>query len=85
MLREVLGAMMLKPDQVRLSVREREVIRLVRDGLENADIAREMGVTLMTAQTWVHRLYGKLEIPRGRNRRVLLAMWGTGAAEQGGG
>ena len=43
-----------------LSERELEVLRLVTDGLSNQQIADRLVISLNTAKTHVHRLFGKL-------------------------
>lgn len=43
-----------------LSERENEVLRLLADGLDNAAIARRLGLTVKTVQNHVSRVLGKL-------------------------
>lgn len=44
-----------------LSERESEVLRLMADGLDNARIARELGVSVKTVQNHVSRVLAKLQ------------------------
>jgi DNA-binding NarL/FixJ family response regulator len=44
-----------------LSERENEVLRLLADGLDNAAIARRLGLSVKTVQNHVSRVLGKLE------------------------
>jgi DNA-binding NarL/FixJ family response regulator len=45
-----------------LSPREKEVLRLVAEGLSNRAIAERLGVTEHTVKTYVERLFEKLEV-----------------------
>ncbi|MGD2157526.1 MAG: LuxR C-terminal-related transcriptional regulator, partial [Anaerolineales bacterium] len=53
-----------------LSEREMEVLRLVAAGLSNREIARKLVISLGTAKTHIHNIYGKLEV---RNRAQCVA------------
>jgi two-component system nitrate/nitrite response regulator NarP len=53
-----------------LSDREWEVVRLVRDGLKNRDIASRLGITEGTVKVYLHRIFEKI----GVNSRTELAM-----------
>ncbi len=44
-----------------LSERESEVLRLMADGLDNAGIARELGLSVKTVQNHVSRVLAKLQ------------------------
>jgi DNA-binding NarL/FixJ family response regulator len=46
-----------------LSSREREVLRLIARGMENADIARELGISPRTAKNHVSNILAKLGLP----------------------
>ncbi len=45
-----------------LSERELEVLRLVVAGLSNREIAKDLVISLGTAKTHIHNIYGKLEV-----------------------
>ena len=45
-----------------LSERELEVLRLLAEGLTNREIAEQLTVTVGTAKTHVHHIYGKLDV-----------------------
>ena len=45
-----------------LSEREMEVLRLIVAGLSNREIATQLVVSLGTAKTHIHNIYGKLEV-----------------------
>ena len=47
---------------VELSDRESEVLALIAQGLTNAEIARELYLSVETVKTYVKRLYAKLEV-----------------------
>ena len=48
--------------QRRLSMREREIVEWIRQGLSNKEIARKLGISDMTVKTHVHNIFHKLEI-----------------------
>ena len=56
-----------------LTPREREVLRLLAQGLDNAAIARRLGVTKRTVQNHVSNIYSKLDVSS-RTEAALLAI-----------
>jgi two-component system nitrate/nitrite response regulator NarL len=52
------------PEAVGLTLREREVLKLVGAGLSNKDIARRLAISLGTTKSHVHNLLAKLNISR---------------------
>lgn len=56
-----------------LSVREREVLRLVCLGLTNDEVAAELFVSINTLKTHIRSVYRKI----GANRRSQAILWGT--------
>ncbi|MGH2694206.1 MAG: response regulator [Actinomycetota bacterium] len=48
--------------RARLTARELEVLRLIARGLSNEDIARDLTISLLTAQTHVRNILSKLEV-----------------------
>ncbi|GAA2019864.1 response regulator transcription factor [Catenulispora yoronensis] len=63
-----------RPEAVaeRLSEREREVLRLMAAGLENAEIAKEMFLGAQTVKTYVANILAKLDA-RNRTHAVVIA------------
>jgi len=55
-------------DGVALAPRERQLIRYVRRGLRNREIAKELGVTEGTVKVYLHAIFEKLGI---KNRTEL--------------
>jgi DNA-binding NarL/FixJ family response regulator len=55
-----------------VSDREREVIRLIADGLSNKDIARRLFISLATVKDHVHRILAKTGLP---NRTAVATAW----------
>lgn len=60
-----------------LTVREREILHLMAEGLSNKEIAGRLGVKVTTVRTHLNSLYGKLRL----ESRVELALY---AAQAGG-
>jgi DNA-binding NarL/FixJ family response regulator len=60
----------------RLSPRERDVLGLMAEGRSNGGIARHLGSTLKTAETYVAQVLTKLDIPSGPDdhRRILAVL-----------
>ncbi len=52
----------LKQLTEQLTEREREVLRLLGNGLTSGEISLEMGITIGTVKTHVHHIFGKLEV-----------------------
>jgi two-component system, NarL family, nitrate/nitrite response regulator NarL len=67
----------------RLTPRERDVVRLVADGMRNQDIALKLNISEHTIRNYLIRIYDKLGISS-RVELVLYALSGTGAAEASG-
>ena len=55
-------------ERIPLAPRERQLIRYVRRGLRNREIAKELGVTEGTVKVYLHAVFGKLGI---KNRTEL--------------
>jgi DNA-binding NarL/FixJ family response regulator len=53
----------LAPPVPLLSGREREVLKLLADGLRTKEIADQLGVSAKTVETYRHRLMEKLQLP----------------------
>jgi two-component system, NarL family, nitrate/nitrite response regulator NarL len=54
----------MQPKGMRLTVREREVYLMLRDGMTNKDIAKRLGLRLPTVKNHVHHLLEKLGVHR---------------------
>jgi len=55
-----------------LSAREREVLRLLANGMDNAQIARTLAVAVSTVKSHTNHIFGKLGV-RSRLEAVLRA------------
>lgn len=70
-----------------ISERDRDVAELVAAGLRNCDIGRRLGCSTKAVERVVGRLYERLGLDNGRERRVLLARsyltQGAGARRDG--
>jgi DNA-binding NarL/FixJ family response regulator len=56
------GAMIHKPKVTRLSGRESQVLREIAIGFTSKSIAKRLGVSAKTIQTYRARIYDKLEL-----------------------
>ena len=68
-------AAMRTPSLDRLTAREMEIARLVRDGRTNRQIARALGLSTKTVEAHLSRIFAKLSIP---SRTVLAVMVTSG-------
>jgi DNA-binding NarL/FixJ family response regulator len=59
-----------------LTMREREVLQLLAEGLSNPAIADRLGITLRTAEKYVSGIFAKLDLPDtgSEHRRVLAVL-----------
>ena len=65
-----------------LTSREREIVRLIDDGLSNKEIARSLGIEVATVKNHVHNILEKLQVHR---RGEAAARWRGAWAGRGGG
>ncbi|WP_425229255.1 PAS domain S-box protein [Sphingomonas sp.] len=65
------GGSVASPSSVELSPREREVLELICDGLDDKAIADRLGLTPNTVRNHVSRLYGRIRV----NRRSAAVIW----------
>ena len=63
------------PSLDRLTAREMEIARLVRDGRTNRQIARVLGLSTKTVEAHLSRIFAKLAIP---SRTVLAVLVTSG-------
>jgi DNA-binding NarL/FixJ family response regulator len=68
-------ATMRTPSLDRLTAREMEIARLVRDGRTNRQIARVLGLSTKTVEAHLSRIFAKLSIP---SRTVLAVLVTSG-------
>lgn len=66
-LAKVAGDQRAPAGAVRLTPREREIMRLIDQGMSNKDIARHLGIGVATAKSHVHHILEKLHV-RGRSQ-----------------
>ena len=52
----------LEPIDERLTARERDVLRLLEEGLSNKEIAQALSIELATVKNHVHRVLEKLDV-----------------------
>jgi DNA-binding CsgD family transcriptional regulator len=73
------------PAPAHLTARERQVLRLVAEGLSNLGVAQRLRLSTNTVGTHLQHVFGKLDLPEDPavNRRVLavLAYLGIGGAD----
>lgn len=72
------GAYKLDPDRPRpnLTEREKEVLRLVCDGLTNSEIAASLGVSRETVKSELKRIFRKIGVANRTQAAVLLVKQG---------
>jgi DNA-binding NarL/FixJ family response regulator len=66
-LAKVAGDKQATGESVPLTPREREIMRLIDQGMTNKDIARHLGIGVATAKSHVHHILEKLHV-RGRSQ-----------------
>jgi two-component system, NarL family, nitrate/nitrite response regulator NarL len=66
-LAKVAGDRHVSNASVHLTPREREIMRLIDQGMSNKDIARHLGIGVATAKSHVHHILEKLQV-RGRSQ-----------------
>ena len=66
-LAKVAGDRQMPEGAVHLTPREREIMRLIDQGMSNKDIARHLGIGVATAKSHVHHILEKLHV-RGRSQ-----------------
>jgi two-component system nitrate/nitrite response regulator NarL len=60
------------PGASRLTVREREILGLIDDGMSNKEIARKLCIEVRTVKNHVHNLLEKLSVHRRGEAAALL-------------
>jgi DNA-binding NarL/FixJ family response regulator len=63
-LAKVAGDRQVMAPSVHLTPREREIMRLIDQGMSNKDIARHLGIGVATAKSHVHHILEKLHVSR---------------------
>ena len=66
-LAKVAGDRLAGVGTAQLTPREREIMRLIDQGMSNKDIARHLGIGVATAKSHVHHILEKLQV-RGRSQ-----------------
>ncbi len=61
-----------------LTPREREIMRLIDQGMSNKDIARQLGIGVATAKSHVHHILEKLQVRRRSQAAARLRQGGAG-------
>jgi DNA-binding NarL/FixJ family response regulator len=69
--RQLLGARTALPSAVDLTPRETEVLRLVREGLANKQIARRLGISERTVKAHLTSVFARIGVPD----RTQAALW----------
>ena len=64
----------------RLTPRERDIVRLVAEGMRNQDISRELNIREHTVRNYVFRVFNKLGI----SSRVELVLYSLSGADSSG-
>lgn len=66
------------PDRIRraLTEREKQILRLVCDGLSNAEIAIKLGISPETVKSELKRIFRKIEVKNRTQAAVLLVREG---------
>jgi DNA-binding NarL/FixJ family response regulator len=62
-----------------LTERERAVLELVADGRANAEIARELGLTVKTVRNYLSRIFAKLRVAHRAEAAVRARREGLGS------
>jgi|SRR5215218_2500307 len=58
-----------------LTAREREILRLIDDGLSNKEIAQQLGIVVSTVKNHVHRILHKSHVSRRAQAAARLRPW----------
>ncbi len=57
----------------KLTIREKEILSLIVDGLENEEIAEKLFISMQTVRNHIRHIYGKLQV-HSRSQAVIKAM-----------